>query len=193
MTEHRTPGSGSPARILAALVMTLLALVGTASAAGAATTPDFSAQAHGLGLTGAQAKSLQERVDAYLATTGGTQVSANKIALNGGELLLALPGEQKARSVTAAGDATSLAASCPYTYVCAYSGRNYTGDVLTLFTCNFPVSIPWYGTGSWINNQRAALHAKFYDRNGNLGWTSPGGYSSDPAAPWGWVGWLSPC
>ncbi|MBK3571965.1 hypothetical protein [Streptomyces sp. MBT62] len=35
----------------------------------------------GVGLTGAQARGLQERVDSYLSSTGGTQVSVNRILL----------------------------------------------------------------------------------------------------------------
>ncbi|MFI2733565.1 peptidase inhibitor family I36 protein [Streptomyces sp. NPDC018711] len=173
-------------------MLALLALMAAPSAAGAATGGDaFAAQARSAGLTGAQAKSLQKQVDAYLAKSGGTQVGANKIALPGGELLLPLPGEERARDLDA--PAGVAAASCPYTYVCAYYGQNYTGSELRLFTCNYPVYINWYTTGSWINNQRAELRAKFYDKSGVLRWTSPGGYSSDPAADWRWVGYLSPC
>ncbi|MFH8468356.1 peptidase inhibitor family I36 protein [Streptomyces sp. NPDC017991] len=118
---------------------------------------------------------------------------ANRIALaGGGELLLTLPGERNARDLTAPDAGLSEAGGCPYTYVCAYSGENFTGDELRLFTCNALNYIPWAETGSWINNQRSTLYAKFYDSNGNLGWTSPGGYSEDRHAPWGWVWWLSP-
>ncbi|WP_328958694.1 peptidase inhibitor family I36 protein [Kitasatospora purpeofusca] len=171
-----------------------------ASAAPAATDPGaaragFSAQARSLGLDSSQAESLQARVDGYLAKTpGASQVAANKINLSGGgELLLTLPGEERARDLGAAGNSPALSAGCPYTYVCAYSGENFTGEELRLFTCNYPVSIGWSGTGSWINNQRSTLYARFYDRDHNVGWTSPGGYSEDRHAPWGWVYWLSPC
>ncbi|WP_051756009.1 peptidase inhibitor family I36 protein [Kitasatospora purpeofusca] len=170
-----------------------------ATAATAATDPGaaragFSAQARSLGLDSSQAKNLQNRVDGYLAKTpGASQVAANRITLSGGgELLLTLPGEERARDLAAAGN-PGLSAGCPYTYVCAYSGEDFTGDELRLFTCNYPVNITWAGTGSWINNQRSTLYARFYDRNHNVGWTSPGGYSEDRHAPWGWVYWLSPC
>lgn len=202
MAEHGISRSGTWGRTVVALVMTFFAVVATASAAGAADGGagnggggrDFAAQAERLGLSGSEARSLQGRVDTYLARSGGTRVAVDKIRLDGGgELLLALPGERKAREAGARSDARGAAASCPYTYVCAYSGPNFTGDELRLFTCNYPVRIYWSGVGSWINNQRAALRARFYDVNGNVGWTSPGGYSEDRNAPWGWVYWLSPC
>ncbi|CAM5544787.1 hypothetical protein HS99_0009895 [Kitasatospora aureofaciens] len=196
MPEHYVQRPVAPRRIIAALVLTLLALVGATSTATAQApaTSSFTAQAYALGLTPVQATSLQARVDTYLARTGGTQVAADRILLpGGGELRLALPGERQPRDLAASGNAPLASLACPYTWVCAYSAPYYEGDVLMLYTCNKLNPVPWYGTGSWINNQRSDLHAKFYDHGGNLGWTSPGGYSSDPTAPWDWVGYLSPC
>lgn len=201
MTAHATPRFTAWGRALAAVVMAVFALVATTTAAGAATGqagpashPGFRAQAKDLGLNGSQARTLQDRVDGYLATTGGTQVAVNKIALKtGGQLLLALPGEERAREVSPAGADRLAAIACPYTYVCAYSGTDFTGDVFMLYTCDRLTPISWTGTGSWINNQNSTLHARFYNSAGNVGWTSPGGYSEDRAAPWGWVYWLSPC
>ncbi|MFI6643383.1 hypothetical protein [Streptomyces sp. NPDC050504] len=184
-------------KIAVALLTALLALVGTTGAAGAASAPRddggraFAAQAREAGLTAAQARSLQARVDGYLAKTGGRQVAINKIDLGGGTLLLTLPGEERGRDLSVPGSKTA-AASCPWTYMCAWPGENFTGDGLMLFTCGVKTYIPWTGTGSWISNQRAALIAKFYDVNGNVGWTTPGG-TSDAHAPWGWVYHLSPC
>ncbi|WP_432089646.1 hypothetical protein [Streptomyces sp. bgisy095] len=123
----------------------------------------------------------------------GTQVGANKIALAGGELLLTPPGERNALDLTAPNAGLGAAAGCPYTYVCAYPYENFVGDELRLYTCNFFTYMNWTGTGSWTNNQRSTLYAKFYDKKSKLGWTSPGGYREDHHAPWGWVGWLSPC
>ncbi|MDT9687197.1 peptidase inhibitor family I36 protein [Streptomyces sp. P9(2023)] len=201
MIQQETFRSSALGKAVIALMMALLALVATTSAAGATTGPgggsartDFSAQATAAGLSNSQAKSLQGRVDTYLAKTPGTQVAANEIALaGGGTLLLTLPGEKQARELGAENASRAAAAGCPYTYVCAYKGENFTGDELRLYTCNYAVPIYWSGTGSWINNQRSTLYAKFYDVNGYLGWTSPGGYSEDRHAPWGWVYWLSPC
>ncbi|MGW6690825.1 peptidase inhibitor family I36 protein [Streptomyces sp. NPDC054961] len=199
MTKHRTLGTTASWKVVVALLMTFFASAATMSAADAAVTgggrPDFSAQAAGLGLDGTQARSLQNEADGYLARMGGTQVSADKIVLPGGrgELLLPLPGESRPRHAAPVGEEASLAGPCPYTYVCAFSGPDFTGVEIRLFSCNTMTEIPWSDTGSWINNQRSALHAKFYDVNRNLGWTSPGGYSEDRNAPWGWVWYLSPC
>ncbi|MEX0173401.1 peptidase inhibitor family I36 protein [Streptomyces sp. LMG1-1-1.1] len=200
MAEQRSLRTHGWAKAVTALVMTLLALVAAPATAGAttggATTGggEFAAQARSAGLTGAQARSLQGRVDDYLAKTHGTQVGANKIALDrGGFLLLTLPGEQRARDLDAKDAAAAAALSCPYTYVCAYKYEDFTGDAMFLFDCGVMNHIIWNTTGSWINNQRSTLYAKFYDSAGNLGWTSPGGYSEDRHAPWGWVWYLSPC
>ncbi|MGE7387310.1 peptidase inhibitor family I36 protein [Streptomyces sp. NPDC004126] len=192
--------SGTSAKAVAALAMTAAALLAAPGAAGAATGADggpagFAAQARAAGLDGAQAKGLQKRVDSYLAKEAGTQVAANKITLaGGGEILLALPGEKYARELgTSQPTAATAAANCAYTYVCAYSGTWFSGDKKSFYTCNTLNSIPWSGTGSWINNQRPELRARFYDVNKNVGWISPGGYSEDGEAPWGWVYYLSPC
>ncbi|WP_461006355.1 peptidase inhibitor family I36 protein [Streptomyces capparidis] len=176
------------------LLVGVNAAAATAASSGAGSTrPGFSAQAEALGLSGPEAARLQQRADAYLARTPGIQVAVNEIALeDGGVLLLALPGEKRARDLSTS-EVGGAALSCPYTYVCAYSDPDFTGDALFLFTCDRRNPIIWAGTGSWINNQRSTLYARFYDVNGNVGWTSPGGYSEDRAAPWGWVHWLSPC
>ncbi|MFC8075188.1 peptidase inhibitor family I36 protein [Streptomyces sp. NPDC057307] len=208
---HRSTGVG---RLAVALMLALAACVTTVGAANADTRPDrqapterldltnrqklpsradFAAQARGAGLTGSEAKALQAEANAHLAKWGGTQTAANRIQLPGGELTLVLPGEKYARDLNAKGGARTAAASCPYTYVCAYPGRDFTGTELRLFTCDYQARIYWSGTGSWINNQRSALRAKFYDSGRVLRWTSPGGYSEDRAADWTWVWYLSPC
>ncbi|MFF0432875.1 peptidase inhibitor family I36 protein [Streptomyces sp. NPDC004327] len=198
MTKHGISRPGGPGKLLAALVVALVALVAVPGAASAADGPrtaanDFSAQAERAGLTAAQARSLQQRVDGYLAENHGTQIAANKIALPGGELLLTLPGERKVRDLDAPKAGLGVTSACPSTYVCAYKYENFTGDQLNLFTCNTLNLINWYTTGSWINAQRSTLYAKFYDSDKILRWTSPGGYSSDAHADWRWVWYLSPC
>ncbi|MGC0334289.1 hypothetical protein RKD23_007279 [Streptomyces sp. SAI-170] len=205
MREQATLRTSGWAKAVVCAVMAVLALVAAPGAAGAADTgrtavaggsgarADFSAQARSAGLSGTQADRLQDRVDGYLAKTRGTQIGANKIALDGGVLLLALPGERRARDLDAPNAGFGATAYCAYTYVCAYSGPDFTGDEMILYTCGKLNRIYWTGTGSWINNQRSTLYARFYDQYGNLGWTSPGGYSEDRHAPWGWVWWLSPC
>ncbi|MCZ4122818.1 peptidase inhibitor family I36 protein [Streptomyces sp. H39-S7] len=145
-------------------------------------------------MSASEARGLQTKVDAAAAKWGGTQVAANKIRLSGGELTLTLPGEKYTRDLNATGTSAAVAnPPCPYTYVCAYEGRNFTGAYLSLFTCDTLNYIPFTEVGSWKNNQRAALRAKFYSKDKVLRWTSPGGYSEDPAADWSWVWYLSPC
>ncbi|MFE4634110.1 hypothetical protein ACFRJ1_12105 [Streptomyces sp. NPDC056773] len=201
MAPRSTFLSAAPAKAAVALAMTALTLFAAPGVAGAASAPDaarseFSAQARAAGLDAGQAKSLQKRVDSYLGKEKGKQVAVNKITLDeGAEILLTLPGEKYAREVGAPKIASAAAASeyCAYTYVCAFESTWFQGDKKTLFTCNTLNYIPWSGTGSWINNQRAALRAKFYRSDQTIGWISPGGYSEDGQAPWGWVYWLSPC
>lgn len=198
MARHgirRLTALGKAVIATAVTVFTILATTGTAGAVSGpgpnSARPDFSAQARSVGLNTSQAAALQDTVNGYLATMGGTQTAINKIDLSaGGRLLIPLPGEQRARDLSAPDGPEEF---CPYTYVCAFSLPNFWGTSLQFFTCNQLNRITWTGTGSWINNQRAALHAKFYDRNGNLGWTSPGGLSWDVEASWDWVWWLSPC
>ncbi|MGW6691841.1 peptidase inhibitor family I36 protein [Streptomyces sp. NPDC054961] len=193
--KHGILRSDGLGKLLAALVMALLVLVAAPGAAGAAdgARADFTAQAASAGLNATQARSLQKRVDGYLASTKGTQIGANKIALPGGELLLALPGEQKARDLDAAAVPGDTVAGCHYSYVCAYMNEDFTGDRFDMFTCNHLFRITWNTTGSWINNQRPTLYARFYDQNKALGYTSPGGLSYDPSADWRWVWYVSPC
>ncbi|MFD9357253.1 hypothetical protein [Streptomyces sp. NPDC060031] len=195
MTKHGILRSDGLGKLLTALVMALLALMAAPGAAGAAdgARADFAVQAASAGLNATQARSLQKRVDGYLASTKGTQIGANKIALPGGELLLALPGEQKARDLDAAAVPGDTVEGCRYSYVCAYKYEDFTGDRFDMFTCNHLFRITWNTTGSWINNQRSTLYATFYDRNTVPQWSSPGGLSYDAAADWRWVWYVSPC
>ncbi|MFC9606719.1 hypothetical protein ACFTTN_25080 [Streptomyces niveus] len=196
MAKQGTFKSTALGRILIALTMTFFVCVTTMSTAGASAgtasdNPDFTKQARGLGLTGAQARSLQSRADDYLAKTGGTQVSVNEIRVKAGAVLtLALPGEKYARNLDGMAGANSAQGYvCPYGSLCAYSLRNYEGDAIDI-RCTY-ISMPWSGNGSWHNNQVTGRKAFFYDSNFNLGWTSPGASSWDADAPWGWVYWLS--
>jgi hypothetical protein len=64
-------------------------------------------------LTSAQAQSLEDRVDSYLAKVAGTQVGINKVCMNSGYVLVTLPGEQTARDLDAP---IGLQEACPYFY-----------------------------------------------------------------------------
>lgn len=164
------------------------------SLASAATShPDFAAQATSAGLTSAQAQSLQARVNNYLAETGGTQVAINEISLSGANIFLTLPGQTQSRDLTTgAVSPQSVAASCNYGHMCAYANQNFSGDTIDMYTCG-NYSIPWVGTGSWINNQTTGTRAQFKSSDGVTRWTSAGAYTNDPSADWSWVWHVQNC
>jgi hypothetical protein len=154
--------------VAVAVLAAAIALALPASAAGA--TP------------AAQAQQLQARADFYLAKMGGVQVAPDRIDLGGATVHLLAPD--------------SPAYACAYRHMCAYHYINYAGegnDVIDMEKCGQRWYIPWVGRGSWINNQTPGTRARFYDTAGNLGWTSPGAYTSDPNCDWGWVGTILPC
>jgi len=124
----------------------------------------------------------QARVDAYLAQTGGTQVAANEIALPSGAILtLATPGQVAPDTL-----------ACPHLYFCAYSGTNYTGDVISAFTCRKEVFIP-FNFGSWVNNQSQGTQAKFEDSTHRVFYTTPPAFSARASQDWTHVWWVVPC
>src|SRR4051812_737526 len=96
----------------ALLAVSTAGLTGTA-AAQTAGHAGFAAQVEQAGLTTAQARGLQVKVDHYLATQGGTQVAANKIAVKGGEIIVAVPGERYARDLARPASVHPRGA-CPY-------------------------------------------------------------------------------
>lgn len=113
----------------------------------------FALQAQRAGLSTTKAAELQQEVDKYLAKTGGVQISANQIKYSGAVLTVAVPGEQRARDLTAVSSARVLTA-CPYYHVCLWQNANFTGSSMTLYYCNTWVYIPWASSdGSWDNNQ----------------------------------------
>ncbi|MEV7547434.1 hypothetical protein [Streptomyces sp. NPDC089915] len=183
---------------LAALGATLLGALALAAPAQATDTTAaqsraaFSAQAHEAGLNDGQAAELQRQVDAQLAATGGRQIAANKIALDKDAkavLLLPLPGEQRARDLSAPGAPYD---TCKRDKICLYPYTNFNGTALQVFDCG-KVSNPFRGTGSWINNQPSGYRMSFYDHNGKFGWGSKYGYDERAEAPLDWFGYISAC
>ncbi|MFC4609919.1 hypothetical protein ACFO9E_19200 [Streptomyces maoxianensis] len=179
--------------VLALIAATAIGLTGPATAATSAAGNGqgrFAAQAKQAGLTGAEAKQLQTSVDGYLATQGGTQVAANKIALPGkGEIVVALPGERQARDLTGA----KTARACPYENFCMYTGTNYSGTQFNLWRCQTYDLSNWNYPGSWINNQTPGTRARFLDRNYNTIYTTPGAYSYSSYYNWAPVWHVIPC
>ncbi|BAU81211.1 hypothetical protein SLA_0256 [Streptomyces laurentii] len=182
----------------AAVLVASVVLAGTAAAVGQASADtsaapragDFAAQARAAGLSAAQARVLQDSVDAQLALEGGTQTAANEITLPGGvDLLVPLPGESKARDLDAPATRNTGTLAPPadcgsYTF-CAYSGEGFTGVVKRQMRCSdTPLSIGWSGNGSWSNNQSSGTRARMYGSGGNLIYTTPGAYSEDRSGSW---------
>jgi hypothetical protein len=173
----------------AAGLSAVVALSGTATAE-SAPAGGFVSQAKALGLNAAEAKTLQSRVDSYIVKTGGTQIAADRIQLGEGAVLtLALP-------TTAGGDQSSAsrAASytCRYGHFCAYSDTYWSGDVIDMYQCA-SYKIPWFGDGSWINNQTSGTQAAFRDNEFVVRWVDSGAYSSDDVADWTWVHYVTNC
>ncbi|MFJ4481391.1 hypothetical protein ACIP3D_03480 [Streptomyces longwoodensis] len=175
----------------AAGLSAVLALTGTATAE-AAPVPagGFAAQAEALGLTAAEAHTLQDRADAYLAEVGGTQVAANRIRMGAGAVLtLALPTTAGARQGVSPGTA---AYTCGYGHFCAYSDPYRSGDVIDMYACA-SYKIPWFGDGSWENNQTRGTRAQFRDNQFIVRWTDRGAYDNDDVADWSWVHYVTNC
>ncbi|MFD9338315.1 peptidase inhibitor family I36 protein [Streptomyces sp. NPDC060028] len=198
MSSFRTRLTAVGMALLGAVALAGPADASIRSAASASATSDrahadFSAQARAAGLDDGRAAELQRQIDTELATTGGRQVAANKIDLDGkGVLILPLPGEKRARDLNAQGATGAFAEPCARGWVCLYPQPNYEGKMWGLYDC-YKVATGYTGTGSWYNNQPSNYHVKFYGHDGNLGWTSPGGPVGDPNAPWDWVGYVKPC
>jgi hypothetical protein len=183
-------------RAVAAIGLMLVATaVGAASPASAdPAKPDFATQARDAGLTSAQTASLQQRVDAYLARTGGTQVAINKIDLDGkGVLLLALPGEKRAHEIAAGSQPNASIFDCSKFNFCAYSATNYSGDLIKYYSCKYTVSMPFAGYGSYLNDQTQGTDAHFYDSTGAYMYDSLSAPWSSPTFNWGFVYWIKPC
>ncbi|MCO6006225.1 hypothetical protein NE236_14625 [Actinoallomurus purpureus] len=185
---------------------------GTLTAAGAlsagsanAITPahaDFTAQAKSAGLSSANAKVLQTRVDGYLARYHGTQIAANKVSAKGMYVTVALPGEKYARTLpdtseVHANDAWQdkcLNGSPVYSgWFCLYKGETFQGDVLSMYTCGDHAISGWYGNGSWVNDQTQNTVALLRSASGGYKFYTPGAYSSSYSFNWTPVDVVHPC
>lgn len=180
--------------ILLALVIAATGAGALATGADATTNPSsqrvHSEQARALGLTDTETVDLQRQVEANIAMFGGHQVAINKIDLDGGGfVLLTLPGETYARdlgTVSATG-----ASSCPYLYLCAFKGANFTGNIIGYTICE-PDYMPWNTTGSYVNNQTSGTVARFILTDGSGSNTGPAYYQKTPWN-WAWTSKIDPC
>ncbi|MFF8997428.1 hypothetical protein ACF1GW_10010 [Streptomyces achromogenes] len=178
----------------------LLGVAGTAasalasdSAEGTNGTAAFRAEAARDGLSARQISGLQQKVDAFIAKSGGKQTAANRITVKGASVTLTVPGEKYARTLNSDSPAMA-AAGCPYYDFCGFKGSNFTGDQWNVSSCALH-EIPdgWNSGGSWINNQSTGTRARMYDKNKSLIYTTPGAYSSDAYGDWGPVWYVRPC
>lgn len=150
--------------------LSMLALVLAAAPASAeenALRAEFAAQAAEADLTAGEAEQLQEEVDAYLDDFGGTQVSANKIELEDGHIVVAAPGERYAHDLAAPGDVSTYAI-CALGYFCMNTGMFNTGTQFDFFTCETRALRNWVGNGSYRNNQYVPTTALLLDQNHNV-------------------------
>jgi hypothetical protein len=152
----------SPRRILAVAAATA-ALVGGQVLVGAASA--------------APASGMQQEVDAYLAEhPDARQISENRIAIDGGAVTLAAPGQEQPRQV-----------ACDYGHLCIVDEY---GDFYDYYYCG-TYEFSGLGWGEYNNNQSAGTTAVFSDVDGYALWTST-------APDSGWADWtpvfyVSPC
>ncbi|MFB6980631.1 hypothetical protein [Streptomyces scopuliridis] len=171
---------------------TLAAGLMTAPTAGAQTSQGdsrqaFTAQTQRAGLTPAQAGELQDRVDGYLAEEPGSrQLSANRIAIEGGDLVVAAPGQRYARDLAGPGASGRAPAACAYGHLCLYK----PGDSRDYYRCG-TYSLPWTGDGTFNNNQTRGTTAKFLNSDRSVRWTSTAPQTG--TATWTQVYYVVPC
>jgi hypothetical protein len=109
--------------------------------------------------------SLQARVDRVVDRTGGTQVAINQVAWDGGDTLIPLPGEERARELGAASTRGTVH-SCRYYQFCTYGQRPFKGVVDRMSSCTWHVSHGFFV--SYVNNQTPGTRARFYNYFGRL-------------------------
>ena len=119
---------------------------------------ELRAQAEANDLSLEQARSLQARVDHVIARTGGTQVAINQVVWDGGDTLVPLPGEKRARElgVTTRGTVHG----CEYYQFCTYGTRLFGGMVDRMSSCTWHISHGFFR--SYVNNQTPGTRAAFY-------------------------------
>jgi hypothetical protein len=103
--------------------------------------------------------------DGAKARAGGTQVAINQVRWDGGDTLIPLPGETRARELGVAATAASPYGCDPGQF-CTYVNKNYTGMIDRMSSCT---SHKTHGLFvSYVNNQTRGTRARLYDKNLNL-------------------------
>jgi hypothetical protein len=126
----------------------------------AATDARLRAQIEANDLSPRQARSLQARVDRVIARTGGTQVAINQVVWDGGDTLVPLPGERRARELGTAARAPSD--DCKYYQFCTYYNRDFTGIESRMQSCTLHIDRAGI-FGSYRNEQTSGTRARFYN------------------------------
>lgn len=162
-----------PYMILTGLVVALSVLGVNAGPAAAGAPDAFASQARAAGLDAGEARAPQATVDRILAAEGGTQIAANRVrwADGGGDTTVPLPGEARARSLTAG----PTAYGCEYEYFCTYRWGSFQGEMQRYYYCwDYPVQASFW---SYVNNQTYGTRAVFKDRDYSVVHTTVGAYS----------------
>jgi hypothetical protein len=180
---------------VAAFGVTLVMLVGQGAAAAGgnrgAASSEFAAQARQVGLTPAQAATLQQEVDGVVRTTGGVQVTVNKVVKPGMTVLVPLPGERVAREYDQA--APLAAPNCRRGYFCTWEERYYEGYQVDYYYCSDWQLMPFSHNGSYFNNQTGGARAQFFDEERrSYGYSLPPG-QGDPEYNWQIIFYIDPC
>jgi hypothetical protein len=151
---------------------------------------EFVAQAREAGLSGEKAAALQAKVDDYLVKLQGqgTQISPNRIDMDGAELIVTVPGEMRPRQLDHA-TGTVPRPGCmnlsetwtpaEYGWFCAFRYENGIGDIVAMYHCG-NYHIPWFSTGSWWNNQTTGTRPTLYFvvGSGQPPWRMPASFSA---------------
>ena len=184
----RLPGPPTRLPLVGAISAALVLILATMTPASAtATTSPFAAQVRSAGLNPSQAQLLQREVAGYLAQTGGTQVSANRVNFAGGSVVVAVPGQRYAHDLAGAAVVPASYSNCLSGDFCAYSGGSGTGTMKSYYICQ-DVNPFSSGQGSVYNHQTggAAAYLYRYRSNGTtylaLTLTPPN------KAAWSWTG-----
>jgi hypothetical protein len=151
----------------AALVALATAPAMAQDARSAATDAELRAQIEANDLSPRQARYLQARVDRVIARTDGTQVAINQVVWDGGDTLVPLPGERRARELGIAPRGFGAAArepsdTCRYYQFCTYHTRDWHGIENRMQSCVLHHDRGGI-FGSYRNNQTPGTRARFYD------------------------------
>ncbi|MFI6288956.1 hypothetical protein ACIBCM_30140 [Streptomyces sp. NPDC051018] len=180
--QRRLHGGSRTGRLLAALAGAFLMLLTLGTTESGAAPQGFTAEALAAGLTQGEATALQAEVDRRRAELGGTQITPNVVDLgNRVTLRVAIPGERHPRDLS--GGRAAASPHCgvwgaDHRYFCAFSGPDFSGSEIAMYTCaNYSIPGSW-GAGSWHNNQTRGTTSRMYNSRNQVI------FITDPAPDW---------